>query len=51
MAGKTVKFGSLFECVAELFPPELSQAPMSTMMFKAKIDRVGFSLIRQLHQK
>jgi len=42
MTGKTVNFGSLFECVAELFPPELSQAPMSTMMFKAKIDRVGF---------
>ena len=42
MVGKTIKFGRLFECVAELFPPELSQAPMSTMMFKAKIDRTGF---------
>lgn len=42
MTGKTIKFGRLFECVAELFPPELSQAPMSTIMFKAKIDRVGF---------
>ncbi|MFW2152816.1 carbohydrate-binding protein [Acinetobacter gyllenbergii] len=39
---KVVKFGQLFDCKAELFPPELGQAPLSTMMFKAKIDRIAF---------
>lgn len=42
MTGQTVKYGRLFSCVAELFPPELSQAPLSSMLFKAKIDRMAF---------
>lgn len=42
MTGQTVSFGQLFECVAELFPPELSQNPMSSLLYKAKIDRTGF---------
>ena len=42
MTGQTISFGQLFECVAELFPPELSQNPMSSLLYKAKIDRTGF---------
>ena len=42
MAGQTVNFGQTIECVVELFPPELSQAPMSSMMHKAKVDRTAF---------
>ena len=40
--GESIKFGQSIECVVELFPPELSQAPMSTMLHKAKIDRTAF---------
>ena len=36
------QLGQAFECVVELFPPELSQAPLSTMMHKAKVDRISF---------
>ncbi|NNG82037.1 carbohydrate-binding protein [Acinetobacter sp. ANC 5378] len=35
-------FGQAIECIVELFPPELSQAPMSSMMHKAKVDRISF---------
>ena len=35
-------FGQAIECVVGLFPPELSQAPMSSMMHKAKVDRIAF---------
>ena len=35
-------FGQAIECTVELFPPELSQAPMSSMMHKAKVDRIAF---------
>lgn len=40
--GQSIKIGQLIECIVELFPPELSQAPMSTMLHKAKIDRTAF---------
>lgn len=42
LINETLYFGELFECVAELFPPELSQSPMSSMMHKAKVDRTAF---------
>ncbi len=42
LINETLCFGELFECVAELFPPELSQSPMSSMMHKAKVDRTAF---------
>lgn len=35
-------FGQAIECTVELFPPELSQAPLSSMMHKAKVDRISF---------
>lgn len=35
-------FGQAIECIVELFPPELSQAPLSSMMHKAKVDRISF---------
>ena len=40
--GENINIGQLIECTVELFPPELSQAPMSTMLHKAKIDRIAF---------
>jgi len=40
--GETVKIGYPIECIVELFPPELSQAPMSSMLHKAKVDRTAF---------
>ena len=42
LSGKTISFGQTFECVAELFPPELNQSPLSSMMHKAKVDRIAF---------
>lgn len=42
LSGESVSFGETINCVVELFPPELSQAPMSTMMHKAKVDRTAF---------
>jgi hypothetical protein len=41
LIGQTISFGQPFTCTAELFPPELSQAPMSSMMHKAKVDRTA----------
>lgn len=41
MNSQLVYVGRLFECVAELFPPELSQAPLSSLLYKAKIDRTA----------
>lgn len=40
--GESIKVGQLIECTVELFPPELSQAPMSSMLHKAKVDRTAF---------
>lgn len=42
MQGKNICIGQLFECVTELFPPELNQNPLSSMMHKAKVDRIAF---------
>lgn len=42
LVGKTLSFGQAFECVAELFPPELNQAPLSSMLHRAKVDRTAF---------
>ena len=42
LIGKTLSFGQTFECVAELFPPELNQAPLSSMLHRAKVDRTAF---------
>ena len=42
LIGKVLSVGQPFECVAELFPPELNQSPLSTMMNKAKVDRIAF---------
>lgn len=42
LVGKTLSFGQTFECVAELFPPELNQAPLSSMLHRAKVDRTAF---------
>lgn len=42
LIGKVLSVGQPFECVAELFPPELNQSPLSTMMHKAKVDRIAF---------
>lgn len=42
MQGKSICIGQLFECVTELFPPELNQNPLSSMMHKAKVDRIAF---------
>ena len=40
--GESIKVGQPIQCIVELFPPELSQAPMSTMLHKAKVDRTAF---------
>ncbi|WP_347454277.1 carbohydrate-binding protein [Acinetobacter thermotolerans] len=42
LSGQAISVGQPFECVAELFPPELSQAPLSSMLHKAKVDRIAF---------
>ena len=42
LSGKSIKVGTQIHCTVELFPPELSQAPMSTMLHKAKVDRTAF---------
>lgn len=42
LIGMVLSVGQPFECVAELFPPELNQSPLSTMMHKAKVDRIAF---------
>lgn len=42
LVGETLSFGQTFECVAELFPPELNQAPLSSMLHRAKVDRTAF---------
>lgn len=40
--GEGINIGQPIECTVELFPPELSQAPLSSMMHKAKVDRTAF---------
>lgn len=42
MAGQTVNYGQTIRSEAILFPPELSQNPSSTLLFKAKVDRTAF---------
>ena len=42
LSGNVLSVGQPFECMAELFPPELNQSPLSTMMHKAKVDRIAF---------
>lgn len=37
--GESINIGQPIECTVELFPPELSQAPLSSMMHKAKSRR------------
>lgn len=38
----SIQFGQVFNCKMQLFPPELSQSPASTMICKAKINRLAF---------
>lgn len=40
--GESIKVGQQIQCIVRFFPPELSQAPMSTMLHKAKVDRTAF---------
>lgn len=42
MAGQTINYGQAIHSEAVLFPPELSQNPSSTLLFKAKLDRTAF---------
>ena len=51
MQGKSICIGQTFECVAELFPPELNQNPLSSMMHKAKVDRIAFFFNKTLGAK
>lgn len=38
---QTLNIGQTINCKAVMFPPEMSQSPASSLMFKAKIDRIG----------
>ena len=40
--GESIKVGQPIHCAVELFPPELNQAPLSSMLHKAKVDRTAF---------
>ncbi|OTG58831.1 carbohydrate-binding protein [Acinetobacter sp. ANC 4204] len=40
--GESIKVGQPIHCTVELFPPELNQAPLSSMLHKAKVDRTAF---------
>lgn len=42
MSGQTINYGQTIHSEAVLFPPELSQNPSSTLLFKAKVDRIAF---------
>lgn len=42
MTGQTINYGQTINSEAVLFPPELSQNPSSTLLFKAKVDRTAF---------
>lgn len=42
MAGQTINYGQTIRSEAVLLPPELSQSPASTLLFKAKVDRTAF---------
>lgn len=48
--GEGIKVGQPIYCKVELFPPELNQAPLSSMLHKAKVDRTAFFLTTPLHQ-
>ncbi|MEQ1141848.1 carbohydrate-binding protein [Acinetobacter soli] len=42
ISGQSINFGQTIHSEAVLFPPELSQNPSSTLLFKAKLDRTSF---------
>lgn len=42
MSGQSINYGQTIHSEAVLFPPELSQNPSSTLLFKAKMDRTSF---------
>ncbi|MGP4772528.1 carbohydrate-binding protein [Acinetobacter sp. PFS20] len=42
MTGQTINYGQSINSEAVMFPPELSQNPSSTLLFKAKVDRIAF---------
>lgn len=42
MTGQTINYGQTIRSEAVLLPPELSQNPSSTLLFKAKVDRTAF---------
>lgn len=42
MSGQTINYGQAIHSEAILFPPELSQNPSSSLLFKAKLDRTAF---------
>lgn len=42
MTGQTINYGRIIKSITELFPPELSQSPLSSLLYKAKIDRTAF---------
>ncbi|WP_151767934.1 carbohydrate-binding protein [Acinetobacter oleivorans] len=42
MVGQTINYGQTIRSEAILFPPELSQSPSTTLLFKAKVDRTAF---------
>lgn len=44
----TVQLGKPFDCKMQLFPPELSQSPASTMIYKAQISRMAFFFYKTL---
>ncbi|WP_303275507.1 carbohydrate-binding protein [Acinetobacter soli] len=48
MSGQTINFGQTIHSEAVLFPPELSQNPSSTLLFKAKMDRTSFFFYKTL---
>ena len=51
MSGQSINYGQTIHSEAVLFPPELSQNPSSTLLFKAKLDRTSFFLTRRSHLK
>lgn len=48
MSGQSINYGQTIHSEAVLFPPELSQNPSSTLLFKAKLDRTSFFFYKTL---
>lgn len=48
MSGQSINYGQTIHSEAVLFPPELSQNPSSTLLFKAKMDRTSFFFYKTL---